>query len=81
MERVVGIGGYFLRAADPAALSTWYRESLGLDTDENGAWHQEAGATVFAPFEADTDYFGSRSTSDRAPSTPCSTFGSVTWTP
>src|SRR5271155_3578372 len=61
MERVVGIGGYFLRAADPAALSTWYRESLGLDADENGVWHQEAGLTVFAPFEADTDYFGSRS--------------------
>jgi predicted enzyme related to lactoylglutathione lyase len=61
MERVIGIGGYFLRAADPAALSTWYRESLGLDTDENGAWHQEAGVTVFTPFEAGTDYFGSRS--------------------
>ncbi|WP_326958984.1 VOC family protein [Amycolatopsis sp. NBC_01286] len=61
MERVVGIGGYFLRAADPAALSAWYREKLGLDTDEHGAWRQEAGPTVFAPFEADTDYFGARS--------------------
>ena len=63
MERVVGIGGYFLRAADPAALNAWYREYLGLDADENGAWQQEAGVTVFAPFEADTDYFGSRSQS------------------
>ncbi|GLZ36736.1 VOC family protein [Actinokineospora sp. NBRC 105648] len=61
MERVVGIGGYFLRAADPAALSTWYRENLGLDIDENGLWQQAAGPTVFAAFEADTDYFGSRS--------------------
>jgi predicted enzyme related to lactoylglutathione lyase len=61
MERVLGIGGYFVRAADPAALSTWYRESLGLDVDENGVWHQEVGPTVFATFEADTDYFGSRS--------------------
>jgi predicted enzyme related to lactoylglutathione lyase len=61
MERVVGIGGYFLRATDPAALSAWYREKLGLDTDEHGAWQQEAGTTVFATFEADTDYFGSRS--------------------
>jgi hypothetical protein len=26
MERVLGIGGYFLRAADPAALGAWYRE-------------------------------------------------------
>jgi predicted enzyme related to lactoylglutathione lyase len=31
MERVVGIGGYFLRAADPAALGAWYRDCLGLD--------------------------------------------------
>ncbi|WP_410626790.1 VOC family protein [Amycolatopsis sp. cmx-8-4] len=61
MERVTGIGGYFLRAADPAALGAWYREKLGLDTDEHGAWQQEAGTTVFAPFEADTDYFGARS--------------------
>ena len=60
MERVVGIGGYFLRAKDPAALRAWYRDSLGLETDEHGAWQQEPGTTVFAPFEADTDYFGSR---------------------
>jgi predicted enzyme related to lactoylglutathione lyase len=31
MERVLGIGGYFMRAADPAALGAWYRECLGLD--------------------------------------------------
>ncbi len=60
MERVVGIGGYFVRAADPAGLSAWYRECLGLDVDENGVWHQEAGATVFATFDPETDYFGSR---------------------
>lgn len=61
MERVLGIGGYFIRAADPAALGTWYRECLGLDADENGVWHQETGITVFAPFEVGTDYFGARS--------------------
>ena len=60
MERVLGIGGYFLRAADPTALAAWYRDSLGLDTDENGLWQQEPGPTVFAPFESETDYFGSR---------------------
>ncbi|MDQ1617462.1 MAG: hypothetical protein QOE19_31 [Actinomycetota bacterium] len=60
MERVLGIGGYFIRAADPAALSAWYRDCLGLDADENGLWHQEAGPTVFATFESGTDYFGSR---------------------
>jgi predicted enzyme related to lactoylglutathione lyase len=60
MERVLGIGGYFMRAADPVALRAWYRDSLGLDIDENGRWHQGAGATVFATFESETDYFGSR---------------------
>jgi predicted enzyme related to lactoylglutathione lyase len=59
MERVLGIGGYFMRAVDPAALSAWYRDFLGLDTDENGLWRQEAGPTVFATFESGTDYFGS----------------------
>jgi predicted enzyme related to lactoylglutathione lyase len=59
MERVLGIGGYFLRARDPAALGAWYRDCLGLDTDEHGAWQQQPGPTVFAPFEAGTDYFGS----------------------
>ncbi len=60
MERVAGIGGYFLRAADPEALGAWYRDCLGLDVDEHGLWQQPAGPTVFATFEADTDYLGSR---------------------
>ena len=29
MERVLGIGGYFMRAAEPAALGAWYRDCLG----------------------------------------------------
>ena len=57
---MLGIGGYFVRAADPAALSAWYRDCLGLETDEHGLWRQEAGATVFATFASETDYFGSR---------------------
>jgi predicted enzyme related to lactoylglutathione lyase len=59
MERVQGIGGYFVRAADPAALAAWYRDCLGLDADENGVWQQDPGPTVFATFEAGTDYLGS----------------------
>ncbi len=55
-----GIGGYFLRAADPDALGAWYRECLGPDLDENGLWRQGTGLTVFATFDSETDYFGSR---------------------
>ncbi|MEU6386075.1 VOC family protein [Streptomyces bauhiniae] len=61
MERVLGIGGYFLRAADPTALNTWYRDCLGLDADAHGLWEQGPGPTVFATFDSGTDYFGSRS--------------------
>jgi predicted enzyme related to lactoylglutathione lyase len=60
VERVDGIGGYFIRSADPVALGAWYRECLGMDADENGVWLQDSGPTVFATFETGTDYFGSR---------------------
>lgn len=56
-ERVTGIGGLFFRARDPAGLAKWYEEVLGIDADP-GAWRQAAGTTVFAPFAADTEYFG-----------------------
>jgi len=56
VERVTGIGGYFVRAADPSSLAAWYRDCLGLDAD--GVWQQEAGATAFATFDSGTDYFG-----------------------
>jgi len=60
MERVTGIGGAFFRAGDPSGLARWYQDHLGIDADVDGesVWRQEAGPTVFAPFPADTDYFG-----------------------
>lgn len=60
MERVHGIGGWFVRANDPDALGAWYRECLGLEADENGRWFQQAGPTVFCAFDRETDYFGDR---------------------
>src|SRR5690242_20792379 len=57
MERVLGIGGYFMRAADPASLGAWYRDCLGLDADEHGLWQPDAGPTVFAAFESGSEYF------------------------
>ena len=61
MERVTGIGGIFFRARDPEALARWYAEHLGIDNQLQGGdtlWWPERGPTVFAPFPADTDYFG-----------------------
>jgi glyoxylase I family protein len=59
--KVTGIGGVFFRAKDPEALGKWYQQHLGVfGMDESyNPWTQAAGATVFMPFPADTDYFGS----------------------
>lgn len=62
MERVNGIGGLFFRARDPKALAEWYQSHLGVnktpESYDDEPWWQDRGPTVFAPFEADTDYFG-----------------------
>jgi catechol 2,3-dioxygenase-like lactoylglutathione lyase family enzyme len=62
LERVLGVGGIFFKAADPAKLKAWYRDNLGLPGDENGeimfATHGEPGSVlVWSPFPADTKYF------------------------
>src|SRR5215831_10129803 len=62
MEKVVGIGGLFFRAHDPAALGNWYLQHLGIaltPTSEGATvWRQEAGPTVFSPFPEKSGYFG-----------------------
>ena len=57
MQKVLGIGGFFFRAKDPAALSRWYTDHLGVDIAD-AVWQQGSGPTVFCPFRHDTDYFG-----------------------
>ena len=63
---VLGVGGIFFRAQDPDALSTWYREHLGVgagcaaeDTGppDEWSWTVQGGPLVFAPFESGTDYW------------------------
>jgi catechol 2,3-dioxygenase-like lactoylglutathione lyase family enzyme len=62
MQLVTGIGGFFFRANAPAELGRWYQDHLGIDpvpTDyDHQPWSQGAGPTAFAPFPADSDYFG-----------------------
>ena len=62
---VLGIGGFFFRAADPDALTAWYRDHLGVGNGcsaegagepEEWSWQVRGGPLVFAPFQADTDY-------------------------
>lgn len=60
--KVLGIGGFFFRADDPAALADWYERVFGVTKvpDDYGipGWRQQEGATVFAPFPRSTEYFG-----------------------
>jgi len=65
MRRVTGIGGVFFKVRNPAALRAWYREHLGIESDEWGAlfhWREDdaperRGSTVWSPFASDSDYF------------------------
>lgn len=64
MQKVQGIGGFFFRARDPAALARWYEKHLGIALTPTSydaqPWRQEAGPTIFAPFPDTTAHFGSR---------------------
>jgi catechol 2,3-dioxygenase-like lactoylglutathione lyase family enzyme len=66
MARVTGIGGIFLRAKDPKALTAWYAKHLGLQLNPYGGasllWTDEVppntGRTEWTLFPEDTTYFG-----------------------
>ena len=66
MARVTGIGGVFIRSADPKGLAKWYVDHLGIKLEEYGAatllWKDEVppgtGQTVWSTFPKDTKYFG-----------------------
>lgn len=60
MAKVLGIGGVFFKAKDPAASSEWYGRVLGFDVTSWGGVkfeHPDRGSQVWAPFKADSDYF------------------------
>ncbi len=62
MKRVTGIGGIFFKSDNPDKLCEWYREHLGIASNENGSatfhWRKQSERfTVWSPFPADTDYF------------------------
>jgi predicted enzyme related to lactoylglutathione lyase len=55
---VTGIGGLFFRSNDPKGLAAWYLKHLGVGAPPGVyVWDQQAGPTVFSPFEKDSDYF------------------------
>lgn len=62
-KRVTGIGGIFFKSNDPDATKSWYKEHLGLDTDQYGWsfwWKDKEGKdclTQWSPMKEDTEYF------------------------
>ena len=58
---MTGIGGFFFRARNPEALARWYAEQLGVDrapgSYEVRPWFQEAGPTVWNPYDEVGPYF------------------------
>lgn len=66
MERVIGLGGPFIKANDPNGLATWYEKHLGISF--NGKTYTDwqfvnkdgskcPGYNVFSFFKKDSDYF------------------------
>ncbi len=62
-KRVTGIGGIFFKTKDPKAVKYWYRDHLGLNTDQWGStfwWKNKEGeecSTQWSPFKEDAEYF------------------------
>lgn len=62
-NRVTGIGGIFFKSKDPDKTNEWYKNHLGLDTNNYGCsfdWQDINGnkcSTQWSPFKDDTKYF------------------------
>lgn len=63
LKRVTGLGGFFFKSDNPNAIKDWYKNHLGIPTDQYGWtfwWKDAAGndcSTQWSPFEAKTNYF------------------------
>ena len=60
-KRVTGIGGIFFKTKDPKAIKDWYRDHLGLNTDQWGStfwWKNKEGedcSTQWSPLKEDSE--------------------------
>ncbi len=65
MAQVTGIGGIFLKFKNPAAMRDWYKDVLGMQTNDYGVLFEFNGDTSttkgflqLGTFEETSDYFG-----------------------
>ncbi len=65
-KRVTGIGGIFFKTENPKKIKDWYKQHLGIESDQYGGlfkWRdldnkEKICTTAWSPFNQDTDYFG-----------------------
>jgi predicted enzyme related to lactoylglutathione lyase len=65
MKRVTGLGGVFFKCSDPDKMRDWYKDHLGIPSDQYGTkfeWRDvenpdKKGCTVWSLFKEDTKYF------------------------
>ena len=65
MKKVTGIGGIFFKAKDPDKLREWYRQHLGIESEQYGGcafqWsddpQKDGGSTIWSVFPETTKYF------------------------
>jgi predicted enzyme related to lactoylglutathione lyase len=63
--KVTGIGGIFFKTKDPKQTKEWYRQNLGLQTDDYGSVFEfrnanrpeEINYLRWSPFDEKTEYF------------------------
>jgi predicted enzyme related to lactoylglutathione lyase len=64
-EKVLGLGGCFLKARDPAVLAAWYRDALGVEMAHYGSMFmaqfpfktEDPGELVWSLFPQTSDHF------------------------
>ncbi len=62
-KRVTGLGGFFFKAQNPDHIKEWYKNHLGIPTDNYGwsFWWKDAEGndcmTQWSPMKDDTSYF------------------------
>lgn len=65
MERVIGLGGLFLKSEDPKKLIEWYQKHLGINFQgsyidwkfQNADGTARTGSNVFSIFKKESAYF------------------------
>ena len=65
MAKVTGIGGVFIKFSDPTNMRKWYREVLGINTNDYGVLFafndgtaSSKGYLQLGTFESSSSYFG-----------------------